>query len=457
MNRYFIESFKIDKLWGYLDMNLIFEPDVNILIGPNGSGKTTVLNLLHSILSADLPRLLNVKFDQAVIKLKEFEGKSVRTVKVEVADRLLKLSVGRTKFSLDIDSISSGGFSDLDMFATVSPDVEMISSAAPPDADVTSYQRGSYSHGTIIRPFARGRIIPKKLHHELTGLVPIVWLPVSRRLPVTEGRDERYTRTDSVESVDLRLRKLLERLSRYHSDLNAQISKRYENFGYQVLSEILYSKEHDQARSISLSVLNSLLTEDAKEQLLSAFETVGLLDEQMRIRIDEHFTVAKDTVKRIRDEPNVNFEEMLMVPLIRRTKAMVEYAKELEKDRERIFEPLRRYEAIVNLFLDGKSVKVDESGQLKIDSPSPSELNLFMLSSGEKQILILLTQALLKVDEPVVYIADEPELSLHVVWQEKLLESLVTLSGQIQIIVATHSPDIVGRYRDKVIDLGRES
>ena len=109
------------------------------------------------------------------------------------------------------------------------------------------------------------------------------------------------------------------------------------------------------------------------------------------------------------------------------------------------------------MFLDGKSVKVDESGQLKIESPSPSELNPFMLSSGEKQILILLTQALLREGKPVVYTVDEPELSLHILWQEKLLESLVTLSGQIQIIVATHSPDIVGRYRDKVIDLGRES
>ena len=98
-----------------------------------------------------------------------------------------------------------------------------------------------------------------------------------------------------------------------------------------------------------------------------------------------------------------------------------------------------------------------KSGKLKIESSSPSELNPFILSSGEKQILILLTQALLRVDEPVVYIADEPELSLHVLWQEKLLESLVSLSGQIQVIVATHSPDIVGKFRDKVIKLGGTS
>ena len=51
MSSYFIESFKIEKLWGYRDIDLTFNNDVNILIGPNGSGKTTILNLLHSILS----------------------------------------------------------------------------------------------------------------------------------------------------------------------------------------------------------------------------------------------------------------------------------------------------------------------------------------------------------------------------------------------------------------------
>ena len=107
--------------------------------------------------------------------------------------------------------------------------------------------------------------------------------------------------------------------------------------------------------------------------------------------------------------------------------------------------------------MDDKTIKVDESNGLKIESSSKSQLNWQDLSSGEKQILILLTEVLLKVDEPVVYIADEPELSLHVTWQEKLLESLVTLGGQKQIIVATHSPDIVGKFRDNVITLGKES
>ena len=77
------------------------------------------------------------------------------------------------------------------------------------------------------------------------------------------------------------------------------------------------------------------------------------------------------------------------------------------------------------------------------------------LSSGEKQILILLTQALLSEKTPVVYVADEPELSLHVDWQEKLLGALTQLAGRCQFIVATHSPDIASGFGDKIIDLAR--
>lgn len=422
---YFIESFKITKLWGYRDIDLPFNSDVNILIGPNGSGKTTILNLLHSILSVNLRSLSNINFDQAEIELREFEDKSVRTIKVEAADRLLKLCVGEEEHQIDIDGMEAlfgRRFTEHSWFP---------------------------ERGNILR-----RILPEDFYDVFTALVPIVWLPVSRRLPVTEGEEERYTRVDPIESVDLRLRELLEDLSRYHARLNAQLSERYREFEHQVLSEILYNEKDDQHSLTS----SPLLTEAEKDQLMRAFEVAGFLDKQMRSRIARHFDAANEVLKRTNKDPVVlDLPDIFVLPLIYRTRAMVGYAEKLEEDREEIFKPLRDYEENVNSFLNGKSVKVDESGELKIESSAPSALNPYHLSSGEKQILILLTQALLKVDEPVVYIADEPELSLHVLWQEKLLDSLVTLGGEIQVIVATHSPDIVGKFTDNVIDLGRKN
>ena len=50
---YRIESFEITELWDHQDIYLNFHKDVNVLIGPNASGKTTILNLLHSIEEPD--------------------------------------------------------------------------------------------------------------------------------------------------------------------------------------------------------------------------------------------------------------------------------------------------------------------------------------------------------------------------------------------------------------------
>lgn len=436
MHNYFIESFKITKLWGYRDIDLTFNNDVNILIGPNASGKTTILNFLHSILTANLRRVLEVTFWQAEIKLREFKGRSVRTVTIErdVADGFSELRLGKNRLPLNIDTILDRRFSDRHLFS----------------------ERGSYAKDTLIQAAAQGGIDiikAKEFYDELTTLVPLVWLPVNRRLPVTEYEEERYTKTRTLESVDLRLEELLEGLFHYHSRLNTLLSKHYKEFEHQVLSVILYSKDLDQ-----LDLTPSLPTEVEKNQLLGAFEASGLLNSEIHSRIDDHFAAAEKVVKRISKNPGVFEEEdILVLPLISRTKTMVKYARQLEEDREKIFAPLRRYEDTVNSFLNDKSIKVDESGNLKIESPLQSHLNTHHLSSGEKQILILLTQALLRVDEPIVYIADEPELSLHVTWQERLLESLVALGGQKQIIVATHSPDIVGEFHDKVIDLGEGS
>lgn len=449
MKYYNIEYFEITKLWGHRDIDLTFHEDVNILIGPNASGKTTTLNLLHSILSVDLESLLNVDFEQAKIGIRKFEGEDdlgPSAITVEKNNRFLKLELtGERNFSFELDTISG----------------------RPTYRDETgrSARRLVYRDETDVnarrtpsRYLARGRTVPKEFYDKLTNLVPLVWLPVSRRLTVPEYGEER-SRTNSPESVDLRLYKLLEELSRYHSILNARLSERYREFERQVLSAILYSKDQDQPDLI-LESIRSLPTEVEKEQLIGAFDAAGFLDEQMRSRINQHFDTAKESVERISkiEDADLKFEDTLVFPLISRTKDMVEYARKLEEDRGDIFAQLRLYEESANSFLHNKSIEIDKSGELKIgSSPSsnspPSDLEPHCLSSGEKQILILLTEALLQSDKPVVYIADEPELSLHVKWQEKLLESLVRLGGQIQVIVATHSPDIVGTFGNKIIEL----
>ncbi len=70
-------------------------------------------------------------------------------------------------------------------------------------------------------------------------------------------------------------------------------------------------------------------------------------------------------------------------------------------------------------------------------------LKPFQLSSGEKQILIVLLSALLQDDKPFISLMDEPEISLHTDWQEQLIETILKLNKNAQIIIATHSPFVI--------------
>ena len=423
MSAFYISSIEIRNLWGQKDFKLVFNKDVNILIGPNASGKTTILNLIRYVLDLEISNLNEMVFDDILIHLQHFEKSTRRKIYVKASDDGLSFKVSNRTFNLDPDALSRRVFR----------------------------RRGSA---------LSSRIRLRELNDLIGDLVPIVWLPVSRRLPIPHSpnpqleREVVHTKRRKLESVDQCLYDLLEQLVKYRLTLDVQLSERYKDFERRVLELMLYSKKLDKIESIS----PELPTKAEKEQLFRAFESASLMDSKMRKRIDVHFNTAAKTIRRINEsEKGIKINDFLILPLIERTKSMVSFAVELEVFRKQLFAPLRRYEEIVSEFLNEKSVKVAEGGELEIFSEADPQNSLDprSLSSGEKQILILLTQALLWENRPVVYIADEPELSLHVKWQEKLINSLIELGGKLQIIVATHSPDIVGPFVEKVIDLER--
>ena len=67
----------------------------------------------------------------------------------------------------------------------------------------------------------------------------------------------------------------------------------------------------------------------------------------------------------------------------------------------------------------------------------------YMLSSGEKQMLVILLTALVQENRPGVMLMDEPEISLHIEWQQRLITLVRTLNPNTQIILCTHSPAII--------------
>ena len=67
----------------------------------------------------------------------------------------------------------------------------------------------------------------------------------------------------------------------------------------------------------------------------------------------------------------------------------------------------------------------------------------YQLSTGEKQMLAILLTVLVEDQQPYVLFMDEPEVSLHIEWQKRLIELIVELNPNVQIILTTHSPAVI--------------
>lgn len=106
-----------------------------------------------------------------------------------------------------------------------------------------------------------------------------------------------------------------------------------------------------------------------------------------------------------------------------------------------------------------KKIKISKEYGIQIFSDN-NEIELNDLSYGEKQEIILFFELIFSTDESLMILIDEPELSLHVAWQKKFINDLFNIiknknvNKNINIIIATHSPYIIGKYEENQIDLG---
>ncbi len=138
-----------------------------------------------------------------------------------------------------------------------------------------------------------------------------------------------------------------------------------------------------------------------------------------------------------------------------RSHRVVENWNDLLKKQAKILQPKSTFVDVLNGLFQRKTVHINDKNEIEATTDSGKTLNVRGLSSGEKQLIIILGEALLQRAAPWIYIADEPELSLHVKWQEKLIENLRRLNPQAQIICATHSPDVVSAFAANVFDMER--
>ncbi|MFK7947014.1 MAG: AAA family ATPase [Saprospiraceae bacterium] len=114
------------------------------------------------------------------------------------------------------------------------------------------------------------------------------------------------------------------------------------------------------------------------------------------------------------------------------------------------------FNLIDDLFKDTNKVIDREANNIVFIQNSQYKIKTHQLSTGEKQLLIILLSALVQDKKPTIMIMDEPELSLHPDWQEKIIHNVRKLNPNVQLIIATHSPFIImNGWTDKVFEMSK--
>ncbi|MDR2498702.1 MAG: ATP-binding protein [Tannerellaceae bacterium] len=98
-----------------------------------------------------------------------------------------------------------------------------------------------------------------------------------------------------------------------------------------------------------------------------------------------------------------------------------------------------------------KTIEINRENNSIVFRHADEIIPLGRLSSGEKQLLVILFTVFLMEEEPCLLLTDEPEISLHIGWQQRFIDVLYEVNPSLQLLIATHSPSIFGEgWGDKI-------
>ena len=421
-----LKSITIEGLWGNSTstIKIPIDPNFNFLIGQNGTGKTTVINLIAAALAADFERLDKTQFSRILIILKEVNGRKNPSIEI-VKKAKTDIPYYDIEYKIKNSSKEDAKVFDLDAAAE-----EQFFRGVPP---------------RVLRErFFKEQFFD--IQQQLKSMVSLSWLSVHRQSAEQRNEDNRRY----ISSVDQKLEGLKNEFVKYF----AQLSRKYGDQTREFQKKVFLSLLTPQNESSIIEKSKSINIESEKKSLANVFEVLGVESSKYSSGLKTHFEQFQKARESILRERKLTTNSFSAIYNTYKTHSLVGYYEELEKSKNEIFRPRDTFISVLNTLLDGRKIaSISERNEITIKAKDGRQIDLEDLSSGEKQLLIILGEALLQENSYHIYIADEPELSLHVTWQEKLTSSISKLNPNAQILFATHSPDIVSVFTDKVINM----
>ena len=429
-----ISEIKAENLFGRYDYLISLgseadgpTPPIALLYGDNGTGKTTILNLVFHLLSSAQNR-----------------GHKTHITKVPFQSFSVTFSDGTIVSASREPGNLIGNF---DLGLGVSGNCsETASIEVDPDS--------GHVTGRSITPALVA------LLNRISGLVPDIFylgddrtiesdtLPKPNRSlirsRITPDFDDDDFFIDGHSLGEQRERVLLKAIDRAQQQVYVELtlaSTRGEANARQIYADILRS-------IVSANVLRDEV-EDEKAPLERELEEIEEISKRFA-----KFELGSPIDTAPLKESLFNADEQTLPIVVQVLRSFLNGQRARLDALEVLYRKMHTFVATINGYLSDKFVELHVSKGLTIRIPG-SELNPSLLSSGEQHLLLLFLNVFTSRNQSRLFIIDEPELSLNVKWQRELVDSLLglTQNSPCQFLLATHSIELLSKHKRYVTQL----
>lgn len=440
-------GFKARALNGHLDFDLVaFNPTVTFLTGINGSGKTSLIRAVMALLTPDIDWLMNNQYES--ISLDILHDSATHTI-----------SARRKGDNVRLSYVAAG--SDISYVIT------------PTQYRRMSRERFRYDHddeGELIQVTETVSLIPdgETVFQRIQQLPTPIFLGLDRTTLASgsqQGR-RRNARRPQARRPHITIRSFLDDSVAEAESLAEEARRAAElkrtRRADALREDLLLAFFQNSPKATQTGELpksgDIRRLEKTRRSLKTAFSFLGIPDQRLEASIDPFFSELISAATELQgvkineltnNSPYLSkiiawFANAPKLATIRDVEVLVNRFNEEERS---LFSDVNRYLDVINSFFQdsGKRVSYNKDGSLSVKLPSGVDGDVYYLSSGERQLFVLITALMFNdVDSQAeILIIDEPELSLHIKWQEAFVDSLMIANPDAQLILATHSPSII--------------
>lgn len=424
-----IRRIEYKNIYGTLSGKLNFSYGENFLVGINGCGKTTVLNLIRWVLGPCLPELCTLQHD--LIKIDVNHEKYLYSIQSRILKDKHEIKVVTKNESRDFKPIRTA--------LTINP------------RQIRGDRRDVQTRYEHLRPEPHEVATWKFLIEELPSPV---FIGLERSVDGTPShqriqRIREYARRTEGSSALTTARNLMRdacntgrrRLVEINDDLNRRVLEL--SFSGVFRGKFKSRAGSSQETAKKIKQLKARLESTTNEKAYSkAFSSEKLRAAVIRY-LDELSSLLRG------DSKEDEFLVMLNQHNFDRAVKMFDLNEKYEVQAQEVQLEITNFSKAVNRFIQdsGKSIFFDDNtGDPYFKSHASSEkLMLSELSSGEAQVVVLLSYFAFLAKRGIPIVIDEPELSLHVQWQKYFVSAVKeVMPDECQTIMATHSPEICG-------------